>query len=283
MATYGRFQVPESMATIPRQHQRTATYLNVVDHEPAIGVLDQEDLIAQGIDTSTLVPGAQKVNALGSCTANAFVSALANLMAQKFGAADALSEFQAATRLLLSPDYTVSDWSDVVDAERFAIRFYHGCSDQTGMLSREWPPADTGSSGPFVEQYAKRLGLASDAYLAHGATNIVSLMQTGGLLTGSPWYNAWETPDANGFIDGDGSPAAYQVGVRSGVAGGHETYWSAIEKLTFTATGAVTPTGTIIRGRNSWSKSWGDNGSYRAHLSTFVQLGQYCDHRQLVA
>ena len=44
--------------------------LSEVDHVIPIPVLDQEDLHKQGIDVSTLVPGAQDVDALGSCTCN---------------------------------------------------------------------------------------------------------------------------------------------------------------------------------------------------------------------
>ena len=59
-----------------------ATRLKPVDWEPKNGVLDQEDLIAQGIDTAKLVKGAQKVDALGSCTANATMSALSNVLSE---------------------------------------------------------------------------------------------------------------------------------------------------------------------------------------------------------
>ena len=45
--------------------------LREVQHQVPIPVLDQEDLNAQGIDTSAIVPGAQRVDALGSCTCNA--------------------------------------------------------------------------------------------------------------------------------------------------------------------------------------------------------------------
>ena len=47
-----------------------------------MGVLDQSDLLAQGIDTSELVPGAKEVDALGSCTANAFHAHLSTVVDQ---------------------------------------------------------------------------------------------------------------------------------------------------------------------------------------------------------
>jgi hypothetical protein len=246
-----------------RLHIHDGSVLKEVDHEPKVGVLDQSDLIKQGINTSHLIPGARVVDALGSCTANAATSALSNVLGES-----AFLELIKAT-----------SYEDVVKAEEFAITFYHLCSDQTGNPSQEWPPTDCGSSGPYVVQQLERMKLVSGDKIAHGADSIVSLMQTDGLLTGSPFFNAWEDPDADGFIDGGGVGAA----IRSGLAGGHETYWSAIEKLVLTETGKVDASKTVIRGRNSWTSSWGDSGSYRAYLSTFVALGNYCDHRQLVA
>jgi hypothetical protein len=43
----------------------------------------------------------------------------------------------------------------------------------------------------------------------------------------------------------------------------------------------VIPDKTIVRFRNSWTEGWGDHGSYRAHLSTYIALGAYCDFRRL--
>jgi hypothetical protein len=229
-------------------------------------VLDQEDLIAQGIDTSVLIPGAQKVDALGSCTSQANTSGLSNVLPT--------SRFLSITG--------ASSYTDTVGAEKFAITFYHECTDQTGDPSQEWPPTDCGSSGPYVVSEDKRLGYVTGEKIAHGADNIVSLLQTGGLMMGTPWMQAWFTPDANGFIDGDGSVATVQAQLRQ-VAGGHEIYLSAIEKLVLFPHGDVNPWQTIVRFRNSWSKSWGDNGSFRAHLSTFSHiLAGYVDFRQLV-
>lgn len=262
-SSYGQYHVAEAPSSLMRLHLHDGSALKEVDHEPKVGVLDQSDLIKQGIDTSVIVPGASTVDALGSCTANATTSALSNVL----GESAFLALIQAA------------NFDDVVKAEEWAIVFYHLCSDQTGNPAQEWPPTDCGSSGPFIVQQLERMKLASGDRIAHGADNIVSLMQTDGLLTGSPFFNAWEDPDPHGFIDNGGVEAA----IRSGVAGGHETYFSAVEKLVLTETGRVDPTKTVIRGRNSWTSSWGDHGSYRAYLSTFVALGAYCDHRQLVA
>jgi len=244
----------------------------VVDWEPNIGVLDQEDLFAQGIDTSALVPGAPKVDALGSCTANATTEALSvsNILD--------LTDFCALTG--------AASYSDVVNAEKFAICFYHNCTDQTGSTSTEWPPTDCGSDGADCVTEMEQMSvnshpLISGDLVATGAQNIVSLMQSGGLMCGQEWFNAFMEPDSNGFIDGDGSPEAIENCINSGVAGGHETYWSAIVQLRFLPSGLIDVNNTIIRGRNHWTKSWGDNGSYYFRLGTFMAIAQYCDWRQL--
>lgn len=262
---FGQFFVPETEETMLTLHIHDgATPLTNVDWEPKNGVLDQEDLEKQGIDTSVLVPGAPKVDALGSCTENANMSGLSNVLSE----ADYLA-FTGAT-----------SYDDVIGIEKHAIVCYH----EVGLLmgkDKGWPPTDGGSSGVYIVKQDQGFKVVDGATIAHGAQNIVSLLQSGGLLTGQPFLNAWMEPNAQGFIDGNGSSSTLEKQIKQGVAGGHETYLSAIEEIALSATGTVIPEKTIIRFRNSWTKSWGDNGSYRAHLSTYIALGSYCDFRQL--
>ncbi|MGH3628203.1 MAG: hypothetical protein ACRDRL_12300 [Sciscionella sp.] len=264
---YGRYQVAEPHSALMRTHLHRGEELREVDHEPHLAVLDQEDLHAQGIYCSQFIPGAGNPDALGSCTAQASTVALSNVLPE--------TDFYKTIG--------VRSYDDAVAAEKWAIGFYHQCTDQTGNTATEWPPTDCGSSGPYIVQELRALGLVSGDRIAHGAPNLVSLLQGDGVLMGSPWLNAWEQPDSDGFIDGDGTVDALEAAIRTGVAGGHETYLCAVERLTVTATGQVDPFRTVLRGRNSWSRSWGDNGDYRLHLSTLAMLGQYCDFRQLVA
>lgn len=264
--SYGRHQVAEPLSALATLHRHDGTTpLRTVDHEPKVGVLDQEDLLAQGIHTSQLVPGASDVDALGSCTAQATTAALSNVLDER--------TFLRVTG--------ATGYSDVVGAEEWAIRFYHACTDQTGDPGREWPPTDCGSSGPYIASELAAMRLAGARVVGHRPEDLLSAMQAGGLLIGSPWLNAWEEPDPYGFVDGDGSLSTLEEQIAHGIAGGHETFWSAVEDLVFDPTGRVDPSRTVIRGRNSWSLSWGDHGSYRAHLSTFLAISSHCDWRQL--
>jgi len=275
MPSYGRVAVAEPFSSLTRMHQWDGvTPLRTVDHEPVTPVLDQEDLIEQGIDTATLVPGAQRVDALGSCVPNASVSALGALLpAAKLAA------------LGIRPDGPLLPGESIPDAvadEEFAITLYHDMTALTGNAADEWPTVDCGSSGYYACQYLQAKGIISGHKVASGAESICSLLQQGGLIVGQPFFYAWEEPAANGFIDGNGTQADLEAAIQSGVAGGHETFWRGIESIAFTATGQVDPQKTVIRFRNSWG-SWGLGGEALAHLSTFIWLGSQVDYRLLVA
>jgi hypothetical protein len=276
---YGRNHVPEPTRSLARMHFDVgARKLTTASHEPLIGVLDQSDLVAQNIRTSSFIPGCKTdADGLGSCTANSTMAALSRVLSsQAFFGLPATMGYSSALPAITGVD-------DVAGIERYAIGFYHADTDQTGDLTTEWPPTDCGSSGADVVTELERLRLISTDLVAAGANNLVSLLQNDGVMMGSPFFNSWEQPDTLGFIDGNGSVEALQRAIRSGLAGGHETYISAVEQIALTETGLVIPNKTVLRVRNSWSETWGDHGSFRVHLSTLVNLGSACDYRQLVA
>ncbi|MCU1490145.1 MAG: hypothetical protein JWM85_1550 [Acidimicrobiaceae bacterium] len=275
---YGRVQVAEPPSNLAYLHLHDGTTpLKEVDHETPIGVLDQSDLIAQGIHCTHFIPGCkQDPEALGSCTAETFIEAVARKLSGP-------ELFAFCKRLINHPaSEAPTTYSSVHGLQRGAISFYHVCTDQTGNAGEEWPPTDCGSSGPYIVDEAKRLGVISGQKIAAGADNIVSLLQTDGIMQGTPFFFAWEEPDTQGFIDGKGRASDLEAAIASGLAGGHETYIAAIEKLTLLATGHVDPFNTVLRVRNHWTPNWGDHGCFRMHLSTLVMLGGNCDFRQLV-
>lgn len=274
---YGRVHAPEPPSALLSLHLHDGSTLREVDHETPLAVLDQSDLPAQGIHTSHFIRGCKSdAQALGSCVPNTGVEAAATVMSEQ--------EFVAFCRNLISESYVDScrGFSDAKGAERAAIALYQKTTAQTGNTAEEWPPTDCGSSGVYLFNEMYRLGAISGQQIAHAGEDLISLMQDGLVLTGSPWFYAWEEPDAQGFIDGDGTPEALSTAIKSGVAGGHETSLVAIETLVLTGTGKVDPSRTILRSRNHWTPGWGDHGCFRTHLSTWVMLGGQCDFRRFV-
>ncbi|MHB9861988.1 hypothetical protein [Streptomyces sp. YIM S03343] len=238
-------------------HHDPAHVMRPVRHDIPIPVLNQEDLDVQGIDTGVLVPGAARVRVLGSCTANAGTAALAFLLGP-----DRLAEAGLSA-------------SDPVTCERYVICLYH---EETvdDDLPGEWPPNDQGSSGLGIARALKARGLIGSYVHATTADSLASLLQHGPVLIGTPWFQAWFTPDAEGFVD-SGNWAS------TALAGGHEVLAVGLDEVAQNAAGHVIPEKTIIRLRNSWSTGWGLCGEFRMRLSTYVELRRYIDAIQLRA
>lgn len=272
---YGRYHVPEPLHHLSMMtHRWTGARLKPVMHDIPLAVLEQENFAAQGIDTSRLVHGAPKVDALGNCVLNAATEAVSCL---------GVTTYRRYLDKLGLSTISVDLMADSKLGEMAAILAYHGCTDQTADPAQEWPPTDCGSSGVFMVQYLKKLGIISDQRVAQGAQNLVSLLQSGVVAEGTPFFNMWEEPNRLGFVDGDGSQSALEDAISSGVAGGHETLIRGIDKLSLTETDAVEPQKTVLRVRNSWGKSWNDGGEFYIHLSTLEMLSNYCDFRALIA
>lgn len=261
---FGRHAIAEPFRP-DRLHLYHGEPLRVVDHEPPVPVLDQEDLLAQGIHTSQLVAGAQDVDALGSCVPNAGTVSL--------------GERRKAAGLALPDGLSTTD---AAASEAWAIRLYHTVTDQTGDPSTEWPPTDCGSSGLYVCTELEQMGLCSGHQTASDIHSLVSLLQAGTVIVGGPWFYAWMAPDAQGFVDGDGSVEALESAIDSGVAGGHETCVAAVERLVVDRMGVIDADQSHVRVRNSWASAWGDHGSYRLHLSTYRLLWAHFDFRAFV-
>jgi hypothetical protein len=276
---FGRVQSVAPMQLHRLHVSAPSATLREVSWTVPIPVLDQEDLFAQGIDTSQLVPGAQKVDALGSCTCNAGTGHLAERMAavghELAGLGIASSTGAGGATLDLRHP-------DAKTAEEFAILLYHLVTDQTGNPASEWPPTDCGSSGYYVCTELEKQGFASTYKTGAGVLGALSLLQAGTVMQGSPWFNAWFKPDSQGFVDCDGSVDAFMAALESGVAGGHETLQTGIPQFAVTSSGQVDLQNTVIEVRNSWSVNFGLAGSYRIHASTLDLLSAYTDYKAIV-
>jgi hypothetical protein len=249
--------------------------LKEVTHAIPIPVLDQEDLHAQGIDVTKLVPGAQDTDALGSCTCNTGTAHIAERWAAAGKDLSGLKLTGGAGQVTMSATDAVAD-------EEFAILLYHLVTDQTGQTSQEWPPTDCGSTGLYVCQELISQGFAASYRAAASVTGALSLLQNGTVMMGGPWFNAWMNPDSNGFVDGDGSVAAIKAAMKSGVAGGHETLLHGIPQIAQAADGTVDLPNTVLRVRNSWSAKFAQSGDYLLHASTLGYLARHFDFKTVV-
>ena len=194
---------------------------------------------------------------LGSCTGNAGTYAVAAQAGPNHLGRVGLGVY----RLDQDPD----------DDEDFAVELYHRASLDDGFPGG-YPPTDTGSSGLGVCRALKAGGLIDRYTWATSLHGFASLLQRGGVMLGTPWYESWFEPGVAGFVDSD---PGWQ---RSGVAGGHEIYIEALESWN-----DRDPHASVIRFRNSWGPGWGDQGSGRMRMSTYVVLHRSMDVKQLGA
>ncbi|WP_330306251.1 MULTISPECIES: hypothetical protein [unclassified Streptomyces] len=250
----GRHQVLDARS-LEWLHEHAGAVLKPASHTPRIPVLDQEDLFAQGIRVSQVVAGGKDVDALGSCTGNAGTAAVSLL----------LDDTEAKAAGL--------DLTGAKGAEEWAIGLYAEATALDDADGR-FPPVDTGSSGLGIAKALKRRGLVGHYRHATTATAVASLLQTGPVLLGVPWFRDWFEPDRHGFVDG-GDWAS------SPLAGGHEICVIALEQVVQDHAGRIEPGSTVIRFRNSWSRSWGDDGDGLMTLATYQALRRYIDAIQL--
>ncbi|GAA2903046.1 hypothetical protein GCM10010472_71580 [Pseudonocardia halophobica] len=179
---------------------------------------------------------------LGSCTGNAGTGALGT---EPFYSA-------VGQKVLPDPD-------DERACEKFAVKLYSEATE-IDPFPGSYPPEDTGSSGLAICRVLKSRGTIKGYTWARTAYGFLTLLQSGPVLQGMPWYRAFFQPDADGFIDAD------PTWTSSGIAGGHEVEALGVELDTRDVFDSV------ITYANSWGTGWGDHGMFRMRLRTYEQL-----------
>lgn len=232
----------------------TGDPLHPIEWAPKIPVLNQQQLLAQGIHTSRLFNGVDDVDALGSCTANA-----ATALVSVLHGADTLAQYGLNT-------------ADPVAAEMWAIGLYADATTKDQWNDSQWPAVDCGSSGLGVAKALKDHGLIDQYGTATTAEELCALLQTGPVLMGMPWHDAFFEPVGEvALLD---EIPNWQS---SPVVGGHEVCITALEAVAADeTTGRLFYDHTILRCQNSWG-SWGDAGSFRMSLALYQALRPQID------
>ena len=240
---------PRSLAY---RRRYTGDPIHPVEWAPKVPVLDQRNLIEQGIHTSDLYDGVHDMDALASCTGNA--------------ATYLVSVLHDANRL----SGAGLDVTDPAAAQLWAIGVYSSATRCDRWHECTWPAEDCGSSGLGVAKALRERGLADQYGHATSAEELGQLLQTGPVLMGLPWYSAFSEPGPYGFIDADPMWAS------SPLEGGHEVCLTALEDVTTNPDGTIADT-VVLRFVNSWGSGWSEQGYGRLTLRTYRSLRHEID------
>lgn len=115
----------------------------------------------------------------------------------------------------------------------------------------EYPPDDTGSSGLAAAKAAKAAGWITSYRHAFGIADALRALQLAPVITGVDWFEGFDDPDDNGFVN-----------IRGQVRGGHE----------FEVLGYVHADPAYVVCENSWGVEWGDRGRFRMTVDTWARL-----------
>ncbi len=116
-----------------------------------------------------------------------------------------------------------------------------------------YPPTDTGSSGLAVAKVLKSKGLIAGYEHAFSLNAALSAIGRTPVMIGVNWYDSMDKPS--------GTDALLTVTPHAVVRGGHELFLS-----------AVYPKNKLVKGWNSWGRSWGNHGTFTMSFSTLERL-----------
>lgn len=108
------------------------------------------------------------------------------------------------------------------------------------QIPGEYPPDDTGSSGPWSMMALEKLGLIHSWRHTSALHTALRMLNGGPISVGVPWYQSMFTPDETNTIHLDEA---------SGLAGGHQVCVVGNDV-----------DGRRVRIRNSWGEGWADAG-----------------------
>jgi hypothetical protein len=164
---------------------------------------------------------------LGSCTANA-----------AFGTRVTGTDEEWAAFLAVWAKFT-GGRDSVVEDDCVALYQVETRLDDS-QIPGEYPPDDTGSSGPWSMLALEKDGLIRSFTHTRRVHTALVALNTAAISIGVPWYQSMFQPDASGRVVVDES---------SGLAGGHQVCVVANDI-----------SARLVTIRNSWGTSWGDAG-----------------------
>ncbi|MFB7738231.1 hypothetical protein ACFC08_28360 [Streptomyces sp. NPDC056112] len=254
---------------------------------PKIPVLDQRNLLAQGIRTSELIQRAADIEDVeGPEDAEVEESAEGPEPVEDVEGPEAMEDADAlasctgnAATALISILHTADDLADagldVTDpaaAETWAIGLYADATQHDQWLEYTWPNQDCGSSGLSVAKALRARGLIDQYGHATTAEELCRDLQNGPVLMGLPWHDAWFEPGGQSALLDD-----IPDWQESPIVGGHEVCITALEHVMYDTTSGLDYQRTILRARSSWSASWADAGEFRFSLAIYQALRDQID------
>ena len=141
-------------------------------------------------------------------------------------------------------------------SESGAVDLYSLATQLDGLSNGYYPPTDTGSSGLAVAKAMQQQGLIGSYSHAFNMAAALAALQAGPVITGVPWYEGFDSPDANGLVK-----------IAGQIRGGHE-----IVARGYQPGVAADGSDALIKLDNSWGTGWGKSGSFYWTVATWASL-----------